>query len=83
MENEIENLKKDIENEFAKMSPIGELFDTIQYSSYEELDKFVTNLNQDQSLYCLLEAVKSAYKRGAFKIEETEVISKSIRILSV
>ena len=51
MENEIENLKKDIENEFAKMSPIGELFDTIQYSSYEELEKFVTKLNQDQSLY--------------------------------
>ncbi len=83
MENEIENLKKDIENEFNKMNPIGDLFEVIQYRSYEELDSFITNLNRDQSLYCIIEAVKSAYKRGAFKIEETEVISKAIRILSV
>ena len=63
------------------MNPIGDLFEVIQYRSYEELDSFVTNLNRDQSLYCIIEAVKSAHSKGVFSIGESEVISKAIRTL--
>jgi hypothetical protein len=82
MENDTEKLKQDINNELNKMSPIGELFDSIQYSNYDDLDRFISNLNYDQALYCVIEAVKSAYTRGAFRLEESEAISKSIRVIT-
>jgi len=62
--------------------PIGTLFDTINYTQLQDLDKFVQNLNADQSLYCVVHAAKSAHKRGAFSIEESEVISRAIRVLT-
>jgi hypothetical protein len=39
-------------------------------------------MNKDHALYYLIESVKASYKRGAFTIGETEVISKAIRVLS-
>jgi len=33
-------------------------------------------------LYCVVHAAKSAHKRGAFSIEESEVISRAIRVLT-
>ena len=62
--------------------PIGTLFDTINYTNLQDLDKFVLNLNGDQSLYCVVHAAKSAHKRGVFSIEESEVISRAIRVLT-
>lgn len=62
--------------------PIGVLFDTINYYSIEDLEVFISKLEKNQSLYCLTEAVKSAYRRNAFSIEEAEVISKCLRKLS-
>jgi hypothetical protein len=38
-------------------------------------------MDNEHSLYYLIEAVKSAHRKGAFSIGETEVISKSIRTL--
>lgn len=63
--------------------PIGVLFDTINYYSIEDLEIFISKLEKNQSLYCLTEAVKSAYRRNAFSIEEAEVISKCLRKLSL
>jgi|TARA_R110000803_G_scaffold30572_1_gene68865 hypothetical protein len=62
--------------------PIGTLFDTINYTNLQDLDKFVQNLNGDQSLYCVVHAAKSAHKRGVFSIEESEVVSRAIRVLT-
>jgi hypothetical protein len=39
-------------------------------------------MDKEHSIYYLVEAVKSAHKRGAFSIGESEIISKSIRVLS-
>ena len=38
-------------------------------------------MDSTMSIYYLIESVKSAYRKGAFTIGETEVISKSIRVL--
>jgi hypothetical protein len=75
-------LKEEITEKFKNLTPIGSLFDTINYTSYEDLDKFIVNMSQEQSLYCLMEAVKCSYRRGVFTLEESEAISKSLRILS-
>ena len=76
-----EELKNELIEQYKKLNPIGDLFGTIQYASYEDLDKFITNLTPEQSLYCIVEAVKFAYSKGVFKIEESETISKSLRII--
>jgi len=62
--------------------PIGTLFDTIEYNNVSDLDRFVQNLTSDQSLYCVIQSAKAAHKRGTFTMEESEVISKAIRVLT-
>jgi hypothetical protein len=81
-QNNSDELKKEIIDKFQNLSPIGNLFDVINYKSYEDLDKFIVNMNQEQALYCLVEAVKCSYRRGVFNLEESEAISKSLRIIS-
>jgi len=61
---------------------IGSLFNSINYRKIEELNKFIDNMNLDQALYCLIQATKHGHNRGIYSIEESEVISKSIRILT-
>ena len=75
-------LKKEIIEKFENLSPLGSLFDVINYNSYEDLNKFISNMTEEQALYCLIEAVKCSYRRGVFKIEESEVVSKSLRLLN-
>ena len=62
--------------------PIGSLFDTINYHNVADLDRFVQNLTGDQSLYCVVQAAKAAHKRGVFSIEESEIVSRAIRVLT-
>lgn len=59
--------------------PIGTLFNSINYYSISDLEKFIDGLNYDQSLYCLMECCVYAQRRGILTLEEAEVISKSIR----
>lgn len=61
---------------------IGSLFNSINYSKEDDLNKFIENLNPDQSLYCLIQAVGYAYSKGIFNIHESEVVSKSIRLIT-
>lgn len=60
----------------------GNLFGTINLLSEEHLDAILMTMDREHSLYYLVESVKSAHKRGAFTIGESEVISKAIRVLS-
>jgi hypothetical protein len=60
----------------------GNLFGSINLLSEEHLDVILSTMDKEHSIYYLIEAVKSAYQRGSFTIGETEVISKSIRVLS-
>lgn len=57
------------------------LFDILSYSNNEELDQILSSLGQEQSLFFMTLAVKSAFNRNAFTMEETELISKCLRVL--
>jgi hypothetical protein len=63
--------------------PIGSLFDTINYYSMEDLDKFTSNITHEQAIYCLVEAVQAGFRRNIYDMTEIEVISKVIRKLSI
>jgi hypothetical protein len=60
----------------------GNLFGTINLLTEDHLDIILSSMDKEHSIYYLVEAVKSAHSRGAFTIGESEIISKSIRILS-
>jgi hypothetical protein len=60
----------------------GNLFNSIDLLSEEHLDIILETMDNDNSLYYLIESIKAAHKRGAFTIGEMEVISKAIRTVS-
>lgn len=63
-------------------SNYGIVFGTIPLISEDHLNIILTTMDKDHALYYLIEAVKSAHERGTFSIGETEILSKSIRVLS-
>jgi len=63
-------------------TPQGTLFEIINYYSNEDLSKFVDQMTQEQALYCVIHATRSGHRRGVYGMEESEVISKAIRVLT-
>jgi len=61
---------------------INTLFSTINYREPHELNKFIDEMNLDQALFCLVHATRHAHNKGLYDIEESEVVSKAIRILT-
>ena len=60
----------------------GFLFDAIKYQNNDDLGRFLEKMTPDQGLYCLIQAAKCGFTRGVFSIEETEVLSKAIRLIT-
>jgi hypothetical protein len=60
----------------------GNLFGTINLLSEEHLELILTTMDKEHAIYYLVESVKAAHKRGAFTIGESEILSKSIRVIS-
>jgi len=65
-----------------KVEIYGNLFGTINLLSEDHLDVILNAMDRDHSIFYIVEAVKSAQKRGAFTLGESEILSKAIRVLS-
>jgi hypothetical protein len=61
---------------------IGSLFDSIDYTSKEQINTFIDNMTEEQALYCIEQSIYSCHNRGAFSLMESEVISKSLRLIN-
>ena len=59
----------------------GNLFGSIDLLSEDHLEIILTTMDSETALYYIIESVKSAHRKGAYSIGETEVISKAIRVL--
>jgi hypothetical protein len=59
----------------------GNLFGSIDLLSEEHLEIILATMEVNTSIYYLIESVKSAHRKGAFTLGESEVISKAIRVL--
>ena len=57
------------------------LFDILSYTNSEDLDNILKSVSHEQSLFFLTLAIKSAYNRNTFTMEETELLSKCLRVL--
>ena len=62
--------------------PIGELFETISYFSPTDVSNLIDSLNEEQSVYMIGLAIDMCYRKNLFTLEESEIISKSLRILN-
>jgi hypothetical protein len=62
--------------------PAGVLFGSIEYFKPEDVNTLVDNLTFEQSFYILTQGIEYAYKSGIYSIQETELVSKSLRILN-
>jgi len=76
-----EDLEKELNKKIDELSPKGSLFESIHYVDDVAINDFLNNMNREQAIYVLIESSKAAFRRGAFKLEECEALSKAIRTL--
>jgi hypothetical protein len=70
-----------MDNETTNQQISGKLFDVMVYNSQETLNNFIDQLNKEQANQIIVHAVRSAHSRGVFSLEESELVSKSLRLL--
>lgn len=56
-------------------------FNRFNLKSEKEVNDLINNLTKEQSLYFLIESVRFSYEKGCYSLYESELISKSIRLL--
>jgi hypothetical protein len=61
---------------------VGILFDKIQYNSPEDFEKLISELNEPQSFYVIQVALENSYNSGIFTLQEAEILSKSLRMIT-
>jgi hypothetical protein len=66
-----------------KKETIGYLFESIAYHNLSDVESFVNNLTPEQSYYVIIQAIEMAYNKNIFSLSESEILSKSIRILNL
>ncbi len=57
------------------------LLNAISYDDPADYDKFFENLDVNQALFVLMSGCTSAQTRGAYTLEEAELIAKAIRTI--
>jgi hypothetical protein len=60
----------------------GKLFNSVPLLTEDHLQTLLDVLDREQAIYLLVQAVNYAYQNGLYSLAESEVISKSIRVLS-
>jgi hypothetical protein len=58
------------------------LFDSIRYKSPKDVEGFIESLDRPSSFYVITKAMEMAYMRGVYSLIESEILSKSLRILN-
>ena len=60
----------------------GYLFSSIGYKSDNDVRNLIENLNMEQSFIFINKAIELAYSQGMYSMIETEIISKSLSMIS-
>jgi hypothetical protein len=61
--------------------PIAFLFEDVAIYKPEDIENLIDNLTEEQSKFMLIRAVQMAYKNGLYSLTESEIVSKSLRML--
>ena len=80
----VEEIKTETENsEDNPKKPLATLLSSISYENLEDYSKFLNNLTLEHAVIVLIAAATHAQGKGAYTIDEAELIAKSITKLSV
>ena len=60
----------------------GKLFNSVPLLTENHRQTLIDIMDKEQAIFLLVQAVKHAYHNGVFSLGESEIISKSIRVLS-
>jgi hypothetical protein len=61
--------------------PMGLLFDSVGYNKPEDVDKLIDEMTIEQSFYLLTQSLHYVHNTRLFTMQETEVVSKALRVL--
>ena len=61
--------------------PIAFLFEDVAIYKPEDIENLINNLTEEQSKFMLIRAVQMAYKNVIYSLTESEIVSKSLRML--
>lgn len=63
-------------------APLGTIFGTIAYYDKNQLCDIVENISFEQSYFYITQALTQSYNSGLFTLQEAEILSKSLRVMS-
>jgi hypothetical protein len=66
----------------GQTEPIGYLFESIAIYDPSSVSIFIDKMEPEQAFYVITQAIHMAYSKNIFSMQETEVLSKSLRVLS-
>jgi predicted ATP-dependent serine protease len=61
--------------------PMAFLFEDVAIYKPEDIENLIDNLTEEQAKFMLIRAIQMAYKNGLYSLTESEIVSKSLRIL--
>jgi predicted ATP-dependent serine protease len=61
--------------------PIAFLFEDVAIYKPEDIENLIDNLSEEQAKFMVIRAVQMAYKNGVYSLTESELVSKSLRML--
>ena len=76
------NKKDSSKEESNHKTPAATLLSSISYEKREDYENFLSNLTPEHSVIVLVSAANHAQSRGAFNLEEAELVAKAIKRLS-
>ncbi len=62
--------------------PIGFLFDSVAYYTPNDINSLCDNMTLEQAYFMIIKSLEYAHIQKIFSMQETEVVSKSLRILN-
>ena len=63
-------------------TPITLLLGSIAVYKPEDVDSLIDNMNFEQSFFYVMQAIQYGHNSNLFSLQESELISKSLRILN-
>lgn len=61
--------------------PIAYLFEEVEIYNPEDIENLIDGLTEEQAKFMLVRAIQMAYRNGLYSLTESELISKSLRML--
>lgn len=70
-----------MENTEKNEEILGTIFDDIHFTSQTDLDLLIDGMSKEQSSIFIRKSLEYAYRRGVFTLQESEIVSKSLRLI--